>query len=327
MRALTTPDLHLSEKPPDKRCDVYWKTSLNKFEFILKTAKENEVAVILQPGDFTDSSNMSWEFFIKLAELINLYKILIVTIHGQHSLRYRTNGNTALDALQEACAGYLRILSYTDFLPVRDTYIFGSGYGEEIPKVDSYKGTFNILLTHRMIISEKKIWEGQEEFTWAKNFLRKNDKFDLIVSGDNHAQFEDNLREERFLFNCGTLMRNTISLSEYKPYLILFDTKKLTKKRIFVPIEPFKKVFDTQKIKQEENRDEEIDAFVEGIKNYKDMGLNFKNNIINYIRKNEVNSDILNVFRDFFKSVDGKDWLNERSAKRASRIVRANRRI
>src|SRR3990172_1120331 len=104
MKYLLCGDWHISDKKPENRIDDYWSTVKNKIEFILKTAQDEKVEKILQPGDFTDSPAMQWSSFIEITDLFNQYKTIpIFTVAGQHDLRYRTRGNTALDAIISKC--------------------------------------------------------------------------------------------------------------------------------------------------------------------------------------------------------------------------------
>lgn len=309
MKTFLLCDLHLTEKQPENRCDVFSETVLRKFEFILKEAVANDVELILQPGDFTDSPTMSWEFYIRLVSLINSYNIQIYTVHGQHSLRYRNRGNTVLDALSKAC-DCLTIIDQKDlYAPDRGIRIYGANYGEKIPKRSG--GKFTILLIHKMILGDKKLWYGQDEdVTWSKNVLRKND-FDLIVSGDNHSQFNIYNNEGRHLFNCGTLLRDSSDMVSYKPHIFLFDTSDSSYKEIMIPIEPFKKVFKMDKIEQDKNRDKEMSAFVEGIKSYRNVGLDFKENLFNHIKINKIDGDVKTIFKEAFEEIGKKNNLGD----------------
>jgi len=299
MKLLICPDFHLTEKAPEKRIDDFAETSLNKLNFVYKTAVKNNVDVVLQSGDFTNEPTMSYKFLIKLIKCINKYDMTTVTIHGQHSLRYRTRGNTVLDAIEYSCPN-LFILDDT-FMGRNNIRIYGVGYGGEIPKPKK-DNKFSILLIHKMIVGSKKIWEGQTNITWAKNFLMKNE-FDLIVSGDNHAQFMCDINERQFLFNCGTLLRNESDMVDYQPHLILFNTQTLKYKKILVPIKSFDEVFKVDEINKGKNNDKEMEEFIKGIRNYKNTTLKFKKNLLEYLKENNIEDEIKNVFKEAFEFI------------------------
>jgi hypothetical protein len=316
MKFLLLPDLHTTEKTPKNRTDDFEKTVLRKMGFIYETAEKYKVENILQPGDFTDSYTMSWKFYIKLIK-----KIIktTYTVHGQHSLRYRTSGNTVLDGLQEALNNLILLNSDQEGIPPCDKSgtpdfsirIYGAGYDEKVPKPKT-KRHFNILLVHKMIVSNKKVWEGQKEITWAKNFLRKNEDYDLIVSGDNHSQFEVEYGG-RFLFNCGTLLRDGIDYIDYKPYIVLFDTEGSVNsmyKKIYIPIESASEVFNLSKIKEEKENDKKIEEFIAGIKESKNVGLNYKSNLFKHIKENNIGSEVKDIFKKAFEEI-GSNSTNE----------------
>ena len=178
MRALLTGDLHLTNKCPDNRKDDYEETAIRKFGSILNAANDNKCDCIIQPGDFSDSPGLSYDFFIKISSMIKLFGKHVFICWGQHDLRYRTRENTFLAALQEA-NHHLQILTKGPAIGFMGVDIYGSSFGEEIPEIEDPK-KFSILVTHRMIVNEK-LWEGQTDFQYANSFLRLN-KFNLIVS-------------------------------------------------------------------------------------------------------------------------------------------------
>lgn len=302
MKIIILPDLHLTEKTPKNRKDNFEETSLKKLRFILNKAKELEVKLVLQPGDLFDTPKPSYRFYKKIVDVFKKNtETHFFTCMGQHDMKYRTKEDTALKALSSSCENLF--LEYDD--NYKNIFITSCSYGEEIPEPEEREDYFTILLIHKMIVGEKKLWEGQEDVTWARNFLRKHE-FDLIISGDNHAQFEAEYNG-RYLFNCGTLMRNGKDTMDLKPYMILFDTNKKKYEKIYIPIEPAEDVFEIDKIEREENRDKEMEAFVKGIKNSKKIGLNFKENIFSYIRENEIEKGVKNVFEEAFTSIGRKN--------------------
>ncbi len=291
VKILIAGDWHISDKKPENRIDDYFETVKRKIRFILETAKQENVNYILQPGDFFDSPSLPWNSFISLKQLFDKYKnIQIFSIHGQHDLRYRIKGNTALDALSETCPN-IKLLSphWKEF--------YGSSYNEEIPKVLT-PSEFNILLTHRMILQDK-LWTGQEEYTDASNFLRTN-VFKLIVSGDNHQSFIVNSKiTGKYLFNCGALLRNKTDMVNHKPFIVIFDTETKEYKQIFIPIEPPEKVFNLEKIVKEKEKNEYLEAFVSGLsESHKEIGLTFEDSLNNYLNENDINSSIRQIIEE-----------------------------
>jgi DNA repair protein SbcD/Mre11 len=288
MNILLTGDLHLTDKTPENRIDNYPETVLNKFKFILNFAKEKKVKFILQPGDLFDSPNPSYSLFTKVVRMINEHEIPIYTVFGQHDLRYRNSGNTGLLALSASCPDM--ILNPNSI--GGEISIQSAGWEEIIPKPRVSK--YNILITHRMII-HKKLWEGQEDYEIGSEFL-KTHKFDLIVSGDNHQFFIENIGK-RWLINCGSMMRSTIAQTEHFPCVMLYDTATVDWSEINIPIKPAEEVFKMEQVMKTKERDEKLEAFVEGLSSHKEMGLSFEENLLSYMAANNVDPSIQEIIR------------------------------
>lgn len=283
MRFLIVGDLHLTERQPESRNDNFVEVTLYKFEFLLRMARNENCRAILSPGDFTDSPITSWRFFTKVMDLINNYDIPIFTVYGQHDLRYRNRGNTFLDALGIT----VNILQYEYFND--EIKIFGSSYEENIPKPDENK--FSILLVHKMII-EDKLWSKQEDYEMSSHFLRKH-KFDLIVSGDNHQSFFAK-NGKRFLFNCGSMTRLKSNQEDHQPICIVFDTEDRSYKTINIPIK--KGVFKTEKFEKE--LDVNLSAFISGLKDQEETGLDFVPELMAYCKINDVKKGIMDEINE-----------------------------
>ena len=290
MKLLCTGDWHITNKTPENRIDNYWKTMKQKVTFILETARNEKINLILQPGDFTDSPSMAWDIFIELKQLFYEFEdINILSIYGQHDLRYRNKGNTALDALAISCGNIT-------LCPKWDSFIYSASYNEEIPKIQDSK-EFNILLIHKMILQEK-IWAGQTEYTDASNFLRTN-AFQLVVSGDNHQGFICNQKTTgKHLFNCGSLMRSKTDQINHKPFIVIFDTNTKEYKQIFIPIEPPEKVFNLEKVEREKEKNENLEAFVTGLSADKEIGLKFEDNLNAFLAEINVGADIRQIIEE-----------------------------
>jgi len=301
MKLLILGDLHLTDKQPENRIDDYKATCIHKFWFILNTAKDYGVDAILQPGDFTDSPNLSYEMFSEILECFEGLNIPIITTFGQHDMKFRRKENTVLHALHSALGDdRFEILcrEYIDGIePEEDNIaIQGAAYNDPIPEVPK-NDRFNVLLIHKMIVNEKD-QKWKEQYDFANIFLMKN-KFDLIVSGDNHLPFIASTRDkQRHLINCGSMMRSTIAQIEHEPFIVLFDVDERSYEKIFIPIQPAEQVFKLEQIKVEKERDDKIKAFVAGLSEQKEMGMSFEDNLVRYIRDNKVNKKVVTIIEE-----------------------------
>jgi len=301
MKLLLTGDWHITNTPPEKRIDNYTQAQSWKFLHILGLAEEKNCAFIIQPGDFFDSHKAN--DFLKRA-VIKLLKDTkhppILTIFGQHDLRYHSSDtkNTPLRVLE--AAGVIDILGYRRGpAPVSNTnppkiyhsniHIQGASWFEDIPTpkhLDSPKKEINVLILHKMIIKNQKLWEGQEDATLG-NILLRNNRFDLIVSGDNHQSFTISTGKKH-LVNCGSLMRMTTAQLDHKPVVYIYDTKDKSLEEHFIPIEPSENVFDLSEIEKEKKENKELEAFVAHLKDdVKIGGLDYAKNLKAFLLANK----------------------------------------
>ncbi len=295
MKIIAAGDLHIREKRPENRIDSdYVLSQFDKLEWILNYAKEQE-AILLLPGDVFDSptqSNLILQLCIRL--LFNYSYVSVAATYGQHDLRYHSTNyeNTALAVL--AAARVLYDLETPQWFEETKIVIYGCPFGQEIPKITT--DDFNVLLIHKMIIDSDKIWEGQEEYEYAQNLLRKHD-FDLIISGDNHQFFHSEV-DGKHLFNCGSLMRMTTAQLNHIPRIVLFDTDTKEYEIVDIPVRPISEVFDLSKVEEKKEKEEKFNAFVKGLSESKDISLNFQDQLLSYIKENEISDDIKNIIME-----------------------------
>ena len=294
MKILCCGDLHLQEKKPENRTDDYSETVLRKLRFIFETACKENCEVILQPGDLFDGPTPSYYFFSQIVSLFNEFEITFIGTYGQHDMRYRQRENTAIYALTEACPSFYLITNNHEDVTREDVHFYAAGFGEDVPPITDKK-EFNVLITHRMIVKEK-IWFGQTEYEYAGTFL-KNNKFDLIVSGDNHGYLIANEQHKRWLFNCGSMMRSTIAQVDHRPSMVVFDTKNIDD-WYNVDFEIDANVFNLDVIEKEKDRDGKLDAFVSGLSERKEMGMSFADNLFAYMKENKIPKEIKKIVEE-----------------------------
>ncbi len=291
MKLLASGDWHYTSTTPDSRIDNYQETLHNKIEQIFALALEEDVDLFLQAGDMTDSPFLSYNTFIILSNLLKKYKPSIHSIYGQHDLRYRNKGNTPLDALIDR--GLVYLLDSNPYSPIRfpEVAVYGCSFGEKHPEIqDSSK--FNILVLHQLILAtQERDWQKEQVLHSA---LLKTTKYDLIVSGDNHKGFvlKSESKPYRYIVNCGSLMRSSIDQVDHKPFVVIFDTDKRTAKKVFLKIKPWEEVFDLERKVKQEERDENLEIYAEGLKEQKDMGLDYVANLMAAMQENNTKQAI-----------------------------------
>lgn len=303
MKILCLGDCHITNDRPINRKDNYWETCKRKVQFILDFAEQERVDVIASPGDLTDTPTLS---NLELSELIVLFKenlhIPLLTTWGQHDLRYRTKPNTALTVLEKAIENIVVFGGDGDYKIIDEVFFSGCPYGQDPdPPMD---GHFNILLVHKMII-EEKLWSAQQEYEPSNIFLRRN-PYDLIVAGDNHRGFiVQSPGDKRLLVNCGAMMRSKIDQVDHRPFIVLFDTDTKKHKQIFIPIEPVGKVFRIEKVEVEKERNTNLESFVSGLSQQKEVGLVFEDNLQAFAKENSSDPEMPEIMEIIYKSMRG----------------------
>jgi DNA repair exonuclease SbcCD nuclease subunit len=291
MRILITGDLHLTDKKPENRLDNYSESVLKKFEFILNTAIKEKCQCILQPGDFFNAPNLSYSFFIDVFNLIQKKHITVLTIAGQHDMRMRLDQGTILSALSTTC-DYVK--NHEPFFDLgNEIYLFTASFNKSIPTpYPETINSFNILMTHRMVVQDK-IWAGQKNYDTGLNLLEKHPGFNLIITGDNHQNFVIE-KDDRVLINAGSMMRSTIAQVDFQPkiYIVEIDKNKIVDLiEIDIPIEPAETVFKMENVAREKSRDAQVDAFIDGLSQHKQQDLLFEDDLIVYMKENNFDQE------------------------------------
>ncbi len=289
MKLLITGDWHLTEKRPENRIDDYQAAMFNKLEFITRTAILHRCDYILQPGDLFDGPSPSYQFFGRVLNFLeHNNETPILTVYGQHDLEYRNLNNTAFKALTMS-----RPVIHTSKINTKGIVFHGAPFDGEIPTPEP--GYFNVLIIHKMIVDDK-LWAQQEQFEHSSHFIRQH-KFDLIVSGDNHRSFINEVGNRR-LFNCGSLMRSGIDQVDHKPFLVVFDTESRLWEKLEIPIESPSSVFKIEEVLEKKELDEKLKSFVDGLSEQNEVFLDFGRNLFSYCSENSVDEEVSNFIKE-----------------------------
>lgn len=306
MKILIAGDFHYTEKQPGSRRDSIGDAFFSKLTQICTLTKELNADILVQPGDFFNSHRANdltkSKIFRFLRENFPLDEAEILTLYGQHDLRYHRSNteNTPLNVLDSA--GFIKILNskglqYDDGHDKIDFY--GASWFEDIPK-PVHNDNFNILVLHKMVVDEK-IWEGQEDYVYHNILLKRNTVYNLIISGDNHKTFTAKSgtdRKIRYLVNAGCLLRTRIDQEDHRPCVFIFDTKDRSMEQIFLEVKPFDEVIRIEEAKKEKEESETLKKYAAALKaNNQITGINYRKNIQTHIKKNrETITDLMSNF-------------------------------
>jgi len=277
-KILISGDWHIRAINPLNRIGEYKKQQFDKIKWILDLAEKEKCVAIIQPGDFFDNRKMPEDIKVRYIELFKRFDTPILTIYGQHDLRYHKNKrNTAMAVLESS--GVITILN-EDAMEIDDgVHIYGASWEEKFPEVVDTEA-LNILVLHKMVIEDEPLWPGQKSFTRKNVLLRKETDFDIFCCGDNHNTFYHNEDDEKLFFNMGSLMRSNIAQVDHKPTIALYDYENGETEIIEVPILPATEVLKIEDVENLKRQDSAFTAFAELLdSDTKEIGINFEQNV------------------------------------------------
>lgn len=301
-----TADWHLTDSQPICRTDDYIETQKGKIQFIQELQEEHDIPVLFA-GDLFDK----WKVSPRL-ESYAIYNLPegIIAIPGQHDLK-----NHNLNLIEETSFNVLKAsgiingdqsywASYTgqNYETIRKCYVNTTQnplfyyihtypYGVPIKPLNDdsrqQKGARNIVLAHQLTYIGRT-WPGNMASN-ARKLLKSLPGYDLIIVGDNHKTFVVE-EDGRLLVSPGSLMRMSADQTDHKPCVFLYYAEDNHVEPVYLPIE--EGVINRDHLIKKEEKDKRIQAFVERIRNQKNLGLNFRKNLEIYFRDNKTDKHV-----------------------------------
>ncbi len=304
-------DLHLRDTIPKGRKDHYDMVLMNKFKFILDTCDKHNIKALIQPGDFFDLVSASIALMRSTARLLGSHQVKVYVVYGQHDLRYHASNTENVPLrLFEDFNLVKRLLPFNGTLlnsveEEKRVLAWGSSWNEKEP-VGMDPDDINIWATHRMVIDNKKLWDGMKEFALAKHLLKKN-PFALIVTGDNHKSFVTKYGI-RWLVNCGSLGRTNIDQAAHIPHFMIFDTDTRKLARAKVPIKPPKEILKIEEAKERKRKEIELAQFIESTEfaTKVQKKINYKKMIFNILKKTD-DKNLVHMMEKIFIAAESKN--------------------
>ena len=300
--AILMADRHLRERPPLCRTDNFFLAMVKKLEFIRDLQNKHDCPV-WEAGDVFDKWKSS-PFLLALA--LRMMKN-VTAIAGQHdlpnhNLKYydksslavlESAGNVSVirtDQLSEE-----RFNEYMDIGSTTTLDLVGFPYGTTphpilYPKI----GCRYICLIHELIYQkENPPFPGAEKVgTTDRGIFKRLSGYDLIISGDNHHSFSLESRG-RLLVNPGTMLRTKADQADHVPRVALYYEEDNSIKWVELPHE--KGVISREHIDEAAERDEHIEAFLEGLTADVEIGLNYRENLERYLDTNNVSNSVREI--------------------------------
>jgi DNA repair exonuclease SbcCD nuclease subunit len=146
----------------------------------------------------------------------------------------------------------------------------------------------DVLFIHQLVFKSLKSIPPNCDGLTASQLLEQYPNYKWIFTGDNHKNFHYE-NEDRHVINPGCTIRQSSDEKNYKPSVFYIDTEKGIVERIY--LDDNVEMIDDEYLQKEEERDNRITAFVEGIKKSTNISLSIIDNIEKAISKNKKNLD------------------------------------
>ena len=126
----------------------------------------------------------------------------------------------------------------------------------------------------------------------AGGILRKYPKYDLILTGDNHQAFVEEL-DGRILVNPGSLTRQNADQIDFQPRVYLYYANTNTVEPVYMPL--MENVITREHIEVKTQRNERIDSFISQLDGDWTIGLSFEENLETFKSKNNVDKEVMQL--------------------------------
>lgn len=286
---LFTADLHLRDTQPKCRTDDFETAQWKKFHFILQTCLQYN-AFWVDAGDFFHKAQPSLSLLEKTLYTLRHTRdvtggYVLATVAGNHDLPAHNMGRIRESGLGIlAAAGVVKVLNDGPFV-VRmklqpNVILYGCSYGEEIPK-PMHNDSNHVLVYHGMVYGRKEDVIPQNLAPTGFEMLAQNPDYRIILTGHNHTYFYC-LDGSRRLYNPGSMTRQTADQEKATPHVFLWNARtdggeRSQNERIILPYE--EGVISREHIETQQQKDEELNAFVEHLQNVEDVSLSFEDNV------------------------------------------------
>ena len=273
-------DLHIKYIAPVFRRETYFEELKDKIKQINSIAQENNAQIICL-GDFFNSYIEDYfeSIMYELSDLIKGWTSLI----GNHDCK-NVNGD-----LKGTSFGILEKMHYINIEAPKGMDFFHYYNREEF----NGKSKNKIALIHDYIMPKGT----KENFEYKE--CSEND-YKLVFCGHYHYPFDINVGGTRYI-NSGSLMRSTVkelSLNRI-PEVILLNDETLEVKHIPLNVKPLLEVSNT-----EENKlDKTFESKFADMLLKSDLTNNDSNDIINLLKKNNVEVSIIEYIEQKLKEI------------------------
>lgn len=273
---ILTADWHLREDNPPCRTDDFQKAQWSKVRQVSELQRKLNVPV-LHAGDlfhhWKPSPNLISTSILNIPD--DFY-----TVAGQHDLPQHN-----MDLIEKSGLYTLLTAKALNWLNT------GGNWGEGVGSFFSYEGRKVGVWHHFVWNGKDKPWFDCNEVT-ARQVLKENPEFDLIVTGDYHRPFVYEYKG-RLLVNCGCLTRQVADYDNHQPRVWVWNAQKNIVRPHYLPIED--NVIDRSHIEKVTKRDERMESFISRLSTEWEVGVSFDSNLKRFLSKNKIRKSVVDL--------------------------------
>ena len=161
-----------------------------------------------------------------------------------------------------------RVITIAGANSKKNISIRGFSWNDELIDMEHVSRFPQIAVVHKLIQKKKDKFLDSDKSSYIRRILSG---YDLIISGDNHQQFND-----KPLYNVGCFIRQRASEASYSPRLIAWRPGHI--QEVLIPHDP--DVITREHIEITEERKNRLEAFIQRIE--KTMGVESKEKYVDF---------------------------------------------
>ena len=281
MKVISCSDLHVRPDRPRCRTDNDWdETQRLMIRNIVSIANKYNVPLCIV-GDLFNKGTVPEYLMIMLIEEFSKINKKVHILAGNHDLPYHSMEN-----IENSSIGVFFSLARNHNKIVYGMSEFGAWADFN---TEGMRGSLDdVLFIHQLVFKTLKSIPPNCDGITASQLLEKYPDYKYIFTGDNHKCFHYE-KDSRHVINGGCTVRQSSDEKEYKPSVFYVDTEKEIVERIY--LDDNVEMIDDTYLQKEEERDNRITAFVEGIKKSTNISLSIIDNIEKALKKNNKTLD------------------------------------
>ena len=315
MLILIVGDTHFTGKNPVARIDDVVETQFEKWEEIVSISNKYD-APIVHTGDIFNVSIIANSILTQIGAIMENLNNPLYFVWGNHDLMYHS-----LDLWDRTSLGILWANSekikhisdfYKDYQKWWSWYDWDSEHG-----IQWYGDRPNILLTHKAVVSERKMGKG----SWIledKDFCMNIDNhlelrgYKLIICGHWHKPYIFK-HKETLVVNPGPVLRRSVE-EWFMPSVVLLNLDTLFYKRLYLEsAKPPDQILSRKHIEQKiESYTEGVMKFIEQLRFTKTINKGkFLENLFVLLDNHELPTNVEKILRDKIAILIQKGIINE----------------